>query len=89
MTLLPDITGSANATAATVTAPSGTYVQAFYLTNTHATQTLYWAGGTATTSSTPLLPGKSVYINASLMPPAGISLIASGASTTYVIAPLG
>lgn len=69
--------------------PSGSgFCRAFYLTNTHATQTLYWAGGTATTSSTPLLAGKTVYINASLTELAGVSLIASGASTTYVIAPV-
>jgi hypothetical protein len=61
----------------------------FYLANTHASQTLYWSGSTASTNSMPLAAGKTILIAATIDQNNGIFLYGSAASTSYAINPVG
>jgi hypothetical protein len=91
--LQPIIEGTVDDESTEVKLPStsgSAYVcEYFYLANTHASQTLYWSGSTASTNSMPLAAGKTILIAATIDQNNGIFLYGSAASTSYAIQPVG
>jgi hypothetical protein len=92
--LQPIIEGTVDDESTQVKLPSATAddpytCEYFYLANTHASQTLYWSGSTASTNSMPLAAGKTILIAATIDQSNGIFLYGSAASTSYAIQPVG
>jgi hypothetical protein len=88
------IEGSVADSSTLVTLPSASgdpdRCEYFYLSNTHATQVLYWSGGSAAgTGSMPLAAGKTILVAAMLTQSEGVYLYGSAAATTYAIQPVG
>jgi hypothetical protein len=75
--------GTAGTTSAVI-ATAGQYAHWVTIRNTHASNTLYLAGGaTATTSDFPIAPGSALTLPSGFSN--GIAAIASGATTSYSI----